>query len=72
MVSTWLATALAGACAEMTPFLIGSASFLARTASIYGIMASCPLLPRRKEVASSAKKGGSPIGSKYEPARQYG
>ena len=72
MVSMGLDTALAGVRGEMTPFLIVLAHVQTVTASIYGIMASCPLLPRRKEVASSAKKGGSPIGSKYEPARQYG
>ena len=72
MVSTGLEASLVGACAEMTPFPFGIAPLLSRTASIYGIMASYPLLPRRKEVASSAKGGGSLIGSKYEPARQYG
>lgn len=72
MVSTGLEASLVGACVEMTPFLIDEVPFLAETASIYCIMASCQLLPRRKEVASSAKGGGSLIGSKYEPARQYG
>ena len=72
MVSTGLEVPLVGACVEMTPFLIGTASVLDETASIYGIMAACLLLPRRKEVASSAKGGGSLIGSLYEPARQYG
>ena len=69
MISTGIAVALAGVCAEITPFLIRSASFPTGTASVYGIMASCPHLPRRKEVASTAKEGGSPIGSQYEPAR---
>ena len=54
MVSTGLVLPLVGACVEMTPFLIGVAAVLDETASIYGIMASCPLLPRRKEIASSA------------------
>ena len=71
-VSTGLEVSFVGACAAMTPFLVGVAAVLSETASIYGLMASCPLLPRRKEVASSAKGGGSPIGSQYEPARQYG
>ena len=62
----------AEAYAEMTPFLVGVAAFLAETASICGIMVPYPLLPRRKEVASAAKGGGSLIGSQYEPARQYG
>ena len=72
MVSTGLEASLVGACVEMTPFLARMAAVLDETASIYGIMASCPLLPRRKEIASAAKGGGSLIGSKYEPARQYG
>ena len=51
----------------MTPFLVSMAAVLDETASICGIMVPYPLLPRRKEVASSAKGGGSLIGSKYEP-----
>ena len=72
MVSTGLEFAYVGACVEMTPFLVDVAPFRTRIASICGIMVPYPLLPRRKEVASSAKGGGSPIGSQYEPARQYG
>ena len=71
MVSTGLEVSLVGARAEMTPFLVGIASLFTKTASVYGIMASSLILPRRKEIASSAKGGGSPIGSKYEPVRQY-
>ena len=69
MVSTGLEVSLVGACAEMTPFLTSRASFQTGTASICGIMVPYPLLPRRKEVASSAKGGVSHIGSQYEPAR---
>ena len=72
MVSTGLEVSLVGARAEMTPFLIVMAAVLSEPASIYGIMVPYPHLPRRKEVASSAKEGGSPIGSQYEPSRQYG
>lgn len=72
MVSPRLEVSLVGAGAEMTPFLIGMASFLTETASIYGIMAPYPLLPWRKEVVSSAKGDGSLIVSQYEPACQYG
>ena len=72
MVSIGLEVSLVGVCVEMTPFLVGVAAVLSKTASICGIMASYPLLPWRKEVASTAKGGGSPIGNKYEPARQYG
>ena len=72
MVSTGLVLPLAEARAEMTPFLVGMAAVSSETASFYGIMASCLLLPRRKKVPSSAKGGGRPIGSQYEPARQYG
>ena len=61
-----------GAGVEMTPFLVGVAAVLSETASICCVMVPYPRLPRRKEVASSAKGGGSLIGSKYEPARQYG
>ena len=72
MVSTGLEFAYVGACVEMTPFLIKMAAILAETASFYGVMAVCQLLPRRKEVASSTKEGTSPIGSQHEPARRYG
>ena len=71
MVSTGLVLPLVGACVEMTPFQVGVAAVLPEKASIYFIMASCPLLPRRKKAASSAKECGSLIGSQYEPARQY-
>ena len=72
MVSIGLEVSLVGACAEMTPFLDRMAALLSVIASIYGIMASYQHLPRRKEVVSAAKGGGSPIGSKYQPAHQYG
>ena len=72
MISTRLETVPVEACEEMTPFLVGMAAVLSETASIYGIMVPYPLLPWRKEVASAAQGGGSPIGSQYEPARQYG
>ena len=72
MVSIGLEVSLVGAGVEMTPFQVGVAAVLSETASICGIMVPFPLLPRRKEVASSAKGVGSLIGSQYEPARQYG